>query len=185
MPHHFCIFNFTWFTNLNILDWNKYAEHQLKVQIEVFCSNQFFFSRRALFSCSQQFLKQTQLCLCSQNNHGQIQVLSKVFITWITFGKWICQMVKIKNVLWVVTNATWLCGHPLTDWGDGAQSPFGGKFPICFTANIHEALGNSVAKASTRALRHLSSTKNAAFKLFKPLIKGLLWAGTVSYCHGV
>lgn len=62
MPHHFCIFNFTWFTNLNILDLNKYAEHQLKVQIEVFCSNQFF-SRRALFSCSQQFLQQTQALL--------------------------------------------------------------------------------------------------------------------------
>jgi len=39
---------------LNFIDLNKYAEHQLKVQIEVFCSNKFI-SRKALLAIPSNF----------------------------------------------------------------------------------------------------------------------------------
>lgn len=133
MTHNFCIFNFTWFTNLNILDLNKYAEHQLKVQIEVFCSNEFI-SRKGLLVIPNNFSSRLKLCFSSQNNHVQIQIFSNVFITWITFGKWIRQTVKIKDVLWVVTYATCYCGYSLANWGCRHfedEYPFVWRFHIC------------------------------------------------------
>lgn len=140
MPHHFCIFNFTWFTNLNILDLNKYAEHQLKVQIEVFCSNQFF-SRRALFSCSQQFLQQTQ-ALFAEQSRADPGFLQRVHY-FNNSQKMNLPHGEMKDVLWVVTDATWLCGHPLADGGDRGSTPVWGKISHLFAANIHEALGNT------------------------------------------
>lgn len=144
MPHHFCIFNFTWLTNLNILDLNKYAEHQLKVQIEVFCSNQFFFPGGLCLVVPSNSSSRLRFCLCSQNNHVQTQVFSKVFIIWIAFRKWICQMVKIKDVLWVVTVfVAILCLIEGTGLNPRLE-----KISHLFAANIPEALGNTLCGQS-------------------------------------